>query len=113
MLTCTFSVLTQCARVHLQGSKRKHLAAERLAEKAKKPKGVSHQSKGVGRGNNAHGPNGKFVRADGEQREVRDPQLPTSVPMPREVEDITDAGMRAMWEAEVSGGALPVEPLDE
>ena len=97
--------------MHLQGSKRQHLAAARLEEKrAKKPKGVSHQSKGVGRGLNPKGPNGKFVRADGEQR---DPQLPTSVPMPREVGDITDAGMRAMWEAEALGGALPVEPLDE
>ena len=56
------------------------------------------------------GAGGKWVKADGEQR---DPQLPTSVPMPREVEDITDTGMRAMWVAEASGGALPVEPLDE
>ena len=94
----------------MQGSKRQHLAAARLEEKAKKPKGVSHESKGVGRGSNAHGPNGKFMRADGEQR---DPQLPTTVPMPRAVEDITDAGMRAMWEAEGSGGALPIEPLNE
>ena len=96
--------------MHLQGSKRQQLATARREEKAKKPKGVSHQSKGVGRGSNPHGPNGKFVRADGEQR---DPQLPTSVPMPRAVEDITDAGMRAMWEGEGSGEALPIEPLDE
>ena len=96
--------------MHLQGSKRKHLAAARLEVKAKKPKGVSHQSKGVGRGSNPKGPNGKFMRADGEQR---DPQLPTTVPMPSAIEDITDAGMRAMWEAEASGGALPIEPLDE
>ena len=96
--------------VHLQGSKRKQLATARLEEKATKPKGVSHQSKGVGRGSNGHGPNGKFVRRDGEQR---DPQLPTTVPMPHAVEDITDAGMRAMWEAEGSKRAPPIEPLDE
>jgi len=91
--------------VHLQGSKRRQLAEARLEEKAKKPKGVSHQSKGVGRGSNAKGPNGKFM-CDGEQR---DPQLPTSVPMPSAVEDITDAGMRAMWEID---GEVAQEPLD-
>lgn len=104
--------LLLCARVHLQGSKRQQLAAARLEEKAKKPKGVSHQSKGVGRGSNAHGSNGKFVPRDGEQR---NPQLPTSVPMPSAVEDITNAGMRAMWEeADGSEVAAPaaVEPLD-
>ena len=94
----------------MQGSKRKHLAAARLEEKAKKPKRVSHQSKGVGRGLNPKGSNGKFVRADGEQR---DPQLPTTVPMPRAVEDITDAGMRAMWEADGTENAPAIEPLDE
>ena len=57
------------------------------------------------------GAGGKWVKADDEQR---DPQLPTSVPMPSAVEDITDAGMRAMWEANGSEGAAPaaVEPLD-
>jgi hypothetical protein len=51
------------------------------------------------------------VKADGEQR---DPQLPTSVPMPSAVEDITDAGMRAMWDADGPEGAArgAVEPLD-
>ena len=44
---------------------------------------------------------------------LRNPQLPTSVPMPSAIDDIRDPGMRAMWEAEGSGGALPVEPLDE
>ena len=49
---------------------------------------------------------------DGEQR---NPQLPTSMPMPSAVEDITHAGMRAMWEeADGSEVAAPaaVEPLD-
>ena len=31
-----------------------------------------------------------------KDKEERDPQLPTSVPLPSAVEDITDAGMRAM-----------------
>lgn len=46
--------------------------------------------------------------------EQRNPQLPTSVPMPSAVEDITDAGMRAMWEASGSEGvaSAAVEPLD-
>ena len=46
------------------------------------------------------------------RQEERDPQLPTSVPMPTAVEDITDAGMRAMWEQEqaMDGEAAP-EPL--
>ena len=59
------------ARVHLQGSKRKHLAAARLEEKAKKPKGVSHQSKGVGRGSNPKGPNNECSRV----RETRKRQI--------------------------------------
>ena len=46
------------------------------------------------------------MHAGGEQR---DPQLPTTVPMPRAVEDITDAGMRAMWEMD---GEVAQEPLD-
>ena len=41
--------------------------------------------------------------------EQRDPQLPTTVRMPRAVEDITDAGMRAMWEM---NGEAAQEPLD-
>ena len=47
--------------------------------------------------------------------EQRNPQLPTSVPMPSAVEDITNAGMRAMWEeADGSEVAAPaaVEPLN-
>ena len=96
----------------MQGSKRQQLAAVRLEERGKKPKGISHQSKGVGRGSNGHGPNGKFAPRDSEQR---NPQLPTSVPMPSAVEDITNAGMRAMWEADgLEGVAAPAaaEPLD-
>ena len=67
---------------------------------------LSKKTKGTGC---VRGACGKWVKADGEQR---DPQLPTTVPMPRAVEDITDAGMRALWEAEGPGGALPIEPLD-
>ena len=55
--------------------------------------------------------NGKVPK----DKEERNPQLPTSVPMPSHVEDITDAGMRAMWEQSVAmdGEAAPyVDPLD-
>ena len=38
----------------------------------------------------------------------RDPQLPTSVPMPSAVDDITVAGMRAMWEVESRAATVPV-----
>ena len=68
---------------------------------------LSKKSKGLGQ---HKGENGRFVAAGDKPR---DSQLPTSVPMPRAVEDITDAGMRAMWEGEGSGEALPIEPLDE
>ena len=65
---------------------------------------------GVGKGNN---PNShKRQKLD---KDERDPTLPTSVPMPSAVEDITDAGMRAMWEQSMAmdGEAAPcVEPLD-
>ena len=53
-----------------------------------------------------------------KDKEERDPQLPTSEPMPSHVEDITDAGMRAMWEQSMAmdGEAAPymeaLEPLD-
>ena len=93
-----------------QGSKREADRAEKRATSNKKwnhGAPLTKKPKGTGC---VRGAGGKWVKADGEQR---DPQLPTSVPMPRGVEDITDAGMRAMWEAEASGGALPVEPLDE
>ena len=97
-------------RVHSQGLKRKQVAEEARLAGLSKPwnKGapLSHKSKGVGRGSNGHGPSGKFMHAGGEQR---DPQLPTTVPMPRAVEDITDAGMRAMWEMD---GEVAQEPLD-
>ena len=47
-----------------------------------------------------------------KNKEERDPQLPTSVPMPSTVEDITDAGMRAMWEQQQTmDGEAPPEPL--
>ena len=46
-----------------------------------------------------------------KDKEERDPKLPTSVPMPSAVEDITDAGMRAMWDAPPA--AEPEEPTAE
>jgi hypothetical protein len=71
---------------------------------------------GIGRGNH---PNSKEAWRLGCKEKViegpRDPTLPTSVPMPSAVEDITDAGMRAMWEQSMAmdGEAAPcVEPLD-
>ena len=66
-----------CGRCCSQGSKRMQLVKANKAERAakqskdKKPKGST-----------------------------RDPALPTSVPLPAHVEDISDAGMRAMWEQE-------------
>ena len=64
---------------------------------------LSKKSKGLG----VHkGANGRFVAA-GEK--PRDQELPTSVPMPTHVEDITDPGMRAMWEAEGAAEAAPAE----
>ena len=42
------------------------------------------------------------------KQESRDPQLPKSVPMPAQVQDIQNAEMRAMWE--MDGEAAP-EPL--
>tara|TARA_B110000046_G_scaffold174491_1_gene198286 strand:- start:335 stop:604 length:270 start_codon:yes stop_codon:yes gene_type:complete len=65
---------------------------------------LSKKVKGTGC---VRGPDGKWAApAQGEQR---DPQLPTSVPMPSAVADIMDAGMRAMWERD---GEVEQEPLD-
>ena len=41
----------------------------------------------------------------------RDSTLPTTVPMPSAVEDITHAGMRAMWEQSMAMDG-EAEPLD-
>ena len=46
--------------------------------------------------------------ASKDKKEERDPQLPTSVPLPSRIEDINDPGMRAMWEMD---GEAPPEPL--
>ena len=89
-----------------QGSKREADRAEKRATSTKKwnhGAPLSKKPKGTGC---VRGAGGKWVKADGEQR---DPQLPTTVPMPRAVEDITDAGMRAMWEMD---GEVAQEPLD-
>ena len=71
---------------------------------------------GIGRGKH---PNSKEAWKLGCKQKViegpRDPTLPTTVPMPSAIEDITDAGMRAMWEQSMAmdGEAAPcVEPLD-
>ena len=66
-----------------EGLKRAQIAAEKKA--AEKPLASAHSSK------------------DAPCSERRDPKLPTSVPMPSNVEDICDDGMRAMWEG-TSGG---------
>ena len=96
-----------------QGSKREQQMAEKRAsgnlKKWNHGAPLSKKSMGVGR---FKGKGGKFCAADSEQR---DPQLPSSVPMPSAVEDINHAGMRAMWEqsAAMDGEApLCVEPLD-
>ena len=82
---------------HVQGSKRELEAAEKRASRPPS-KGTSHKSKGVGRGaGTQRGEKGRFEAATDANR-PRDKELPTSVPMPAHVEDIIDAGMRAMWE---------------
>ena len=94
------------AHVCSQGSKREAERAEKRATSTKKwnhGAPLSKKPKGTGC---VRGAGGKWVKADGEQR---DPQLPTSVPMPSAVEDISDAGMRAMWETH---GEVAQEPLD-
>jgi len=57
---------------------------------------------------------GVITAQDGKNKdkEERDPQLLTTVPMPTRVEDVMDPGMRAMWEQEQArdGEAAP-EPL--
>ena len=82
---------------HVQGSKRELEAAEKRASRPPS-KGNPHKSKGVGRGaGTQRGEKGRFEAAP-DANKPRDKELPTSVPMPAHVEDITDAGMRAMWE---------------
>ena len=53
-------------------------------------------------------PERKRARINVKEKEERDPQLPTSVPIPSRIEDIHDPGMRAMWEMD---GEAPPEPL--
>ena len=97
-----------------QGSKREVEAAEKRTSKPPS-KGNLHKSKGVGRGaGTQRGEKGRFESVP-DVNKPRDQTLPTSVPMPSAVEDITDAGMRAMWEQSVAmdGELAPcVEPLD-
>ena len=97
-----------------QGSKRELEAAEKRESKPPS-KGNLHKSKGVGRGaGTQRGEKGRFESVP-DVNKPRDPTLPTSVPMPSAVEDITDAGMRAMWEqaAAMDGEVAPcVDPLD-
>ena len=67
---------------------------------------------GVGRGQH---PNSKEAWRLGCKEKViegpRDSTLPTTVPMPSAVEDITHAGMRAMWEQSMAMDG-EAEPLD-
>ena len=98
-----------------QGSKRALVAAERKLIVKPPSKGNLHKSKGVGRGaGTQRGEKGRFESVPGADK-PRDQRLPMSVPMPSAVEDITDAGMRAMWEqaAAMDGEVAPcVDPLD-
>ena len=89
-----------------QGSKRKLEMAEKRANGTSTKKWnagapLSKKSKGLGK---HKGENGRFV-AVGEK--PRDASLPTSVPMPSAIDDITDGGMRAMWEKDGSHAAAP------
>ena len=87
----------------------KKTAAERKLIVKPPSKGNLHKSKGVGRGaGTQRGEKGRFESVP-DVNKPRDPTLPTSVPMPSAVEDITDAGMRAMWEQEqaMDGEAAP------
>ena len=57
-----------------------------MQEKAKKPKGASHQSKGVGRGaGTIKGANGKFMRASEVGMQT--------MPLPSTVEEVNNASM--------------------
>lgn len=47
-----------------------------------------------------HGVITKPKQGGKKDKEERDPQLPTTVPLPTRVEDVMDPGMRAMWEQE-------------
>ena len=93
-----------------QGLKRKQLAAARLEAKALKPKGPSHQSKGVGRhSGTTHGTNGKFACID---------RLST-VPLPCNVADVNNDNMQGFFASGTYsapfGDAVVVEatPLSE
>ena len=98
----------------VQGSKRENERAEALAKGELRTwtKGAprSHKSTGVGQGaGTQRGAKGRF-EAVPDVNKPRDKALPTSVPMPSRVEDITNTGMRAMWE--IDGEAPPeAEPL--
>ena len=89
----------------MQGSKRALEMAEKRAngtsKKWNRGAPLSKKSKGVGK---HKGENGRFV-AVGDK--PHDESLPTSVPMPSAVDDITNSGMRAMWEADGPREAAP------
>ena len=92
-----------------QGSKRKLEMAEKRANGTSTKKWnagapLSKKSKGLG-AHKLKGENGRYV-ANGDK--PRDESLPTSVPMPSAVDDITNDGMRAMWEKDESRAADPV-----
>ena len=97
MFLCSLIVL-HAASTGLQARSRAHGEAGYFY---KKMEPLSKKIKGTGC---VRGASSKWVKSDAEQR---DPQLPTSVPMPSAVDNITDAGMRAMWEADGSQGAAP------
>ena len=84
----------------VQGSKRENERAEAQAKGELRTwtKGAprSHKSTGVGQGaGTQRGAKGRF-EAVPDVDKPRDKELPTSVPMPSRVEDITNTGMRAM-----------------
>ena len=104
--------VADCHTLCAQGSKREQERAEALAKGELRTwtKGAprSHVSKGVGKGaGTQQGAKGRF-EAVPDANKPRDDKLPTSVPMPSCIEDITNAGMRAMWEID---GEAPPEPL--
>ena len=96
-----------------QGLKRDQLAKEQREANPKPPsKGNQRKSKGVGSGaGTQRGKDGRFQAVpDGDK--PRNPELPTSVPMPSYVADINNSGMRAMWEVEAHPGVVTPSEIE-
>ena len=83
----------------VQGSKRELEALEKAEARAAKKAAVEEKKAAAEE---------KKAEAKKAAADKRDPKLPTSVPMPSAVADITVGGMRAMWEGGSRAEAAPV-----